>query len=79
MSRDLQHSIVAPEARVAGSAKIGAFCRIHPRVVIEEDVEIGDHCVIGHPTPRADGSPLVIRRGSLIRNLAWPSIDPIAP
>jgi len=68
MSRAPQHSIVAPEARVAGSAKIGAFCRIHPRVVIEEDVEIGDHCVIGHPTPRADGSPLVIRRGSLIRS-----------
>ena len=68
MSGGAQYSIVAPEARVAGSAKIGAFCRIHPRVVIEDDVEIGDHCVIGQPTPRSDGSPLVIRRGSLIRS-----------
>jgi len=68
MSGGGRHSIVAPEARVADSAKVGAFCRIHPRVVIEDDVEIGDHCVIGQPTPRADGSPLVIRRGSSIRS-----------
>lgn len=68
MSADAMHSTISPEAQIAASAKIGAYCRVHPRVVIEDDVEIGDHCVIGHPTPRADGSPLVVRRGSLIRS-----------
>ena len=61
-------SIIAPEARISATAKIGEFCRIHPRVVIEDDVEIGDYCLLGHPSPRADGSPLVIRSGSVIRS-----------
>ncbi|MCP4035899.1 MAG: N-acetyltransferase [bacterium] len=68
MPLNLEHSIVADEARIASGAKIGAFCRIHPRVVIEDDVEIADHCVLGHPSPLADGSPLVIRSGTTIRS-----------
>ena len=68
MSSAPAHSIVSPEARIGDRVEVGAFCQIHPRVVIEDDVEIGDHCVIGQPTPRGDGSPLVIRSGSLIRS-----------
>jgi len=61
-------SIIASEARISASARIGEFCRIHPNVVIEDDVEIGDYCLLGHPSERADGSPLVIRSGSTIRS-----------
>lgn len=68
MNSGERFSIIAPEARISDSVRIGAFTRIHPNVVIEEGVEIGDHCVLGHPSAAADGSPLVIRRNSIIRS-----------
>ena len=68
MSSEERFSIIASEARISDSARIGAFTRIHPNVVIEEGVEIGDHCVLWHPSSIADGSPLVIRRNSIIRS-----------
>jgi len=61
-------SIISPQARIHESAKIGAFCRVHDNVVIAAGVEIGDHCILGHPSERSDGSPLVIGEGALIRS-----------
>ena len=68
MSSAESFSIIAPEARISDSASIDAFTRIHPNVVIEDGVEVGDHCILGHPTSLSDGSPLVIRRNSIIRS-----------
>jgi UDP-N-acetylglucosamine acyltransferase len=39
-------AVVDPKARVAASAKVGAFAVIGPEVTIGADAEIGHHCVL---------------------------------
>lgn len=61
-------------AVVSPSARIGEDVTIGPWTIVHDDVEIGDrttiesHCEIGHPTPSADGMPLIIGADSLIRS-----------
>lgn len=61
-------ALVAPEARLGRNVSVGPFTIIHPNVEIGDDSEIGAHCEIGHPTARAEGEPLVIGAGALIRS-----------
>lgn len=61
-------SIVSPQARIGKGVKIGDFCKIHPDVVLQDDCIIEDFTTLGHPTPLADGQPLVIGRGAHIRS-----------
>jgi len=63
-------SIVSKKAKVHRSVKIGEFCRIHDHVVLEQDCIVEDYTTLGYPSALGDGSPLVIRRGSLIRSYA---------
>ena len=39
-------SEISPKAEVSPKAKIGNNCKIFPFVYIEDDVEIGDNCII---------------------------------
>ncbi len=63
-------SIVSPKAKIGQRVSIGPFTLVHDDVVIGDDVIIENHCEIGHPTPLADGAPLVIGDGSLIRSFS---------
>ena len=61
-------SSIAQGAKIGAHVRIGDFCKIHDNVVIEDDCTIDDYTTLGIPTPRSDGSPLVIGKGSLIRS-----------
>jgi acetyltransferase-like isoleucine patch superfamily enzyme len=61
-------AIVSPHATLGEDVVVGPFTLIHDNVAIGDGVTIESHCEIGHPTPAADGQPLVIGRDSLIRS-----------
>jgi acyl-[acyl carrier protein]--UDP-N-acetylglucosamine O-acyltransferase len=61
-------ALVSPRARLGLNVRIGAFTIVHDDVELGDGSEIGSHCEIGHPTARADGRPLVIGAGALIRS-----------
>jgi acetyltransferase-like isoleucine patch superfamily enzyme len=61
-------SIVSKKAKVHRSVKIGEYCRIYDNVVLEKDCIIEDFTTLGYPAALSDGSPLIIRHGSLIRS-----------
>lgn len=59
---------VSPQARIGANAAIGPFTVVHDDVVLGDDVTIESHCVIGLPTPLAEGRPLVVGDGALVRS-----------
>jgi acetyltransferase-like isoleucine patch superfamily enzyme len=59
---------VSPRATVGTNLTVGAFTIIHDNVVLGDDVTIESHCVIGRPSDLAEGLPLVVGDGSLIRS-----------
>ena len=61
-------AIVSPKAEIGQRVSIGAFTLVHDDVVIGDDVVIENHCELGHPTALAEGAPLVIGDGALIRS-----------
>lgn len=61
-------SIVSPNARIGRNVRIGDFCKVHDNVIIGDDTVIEDYCTIGYPTPLAEGRPLEIGPGSLVRS-----------
>lgn len=61
-------AIVSASAKIGAGVSIGAFSIIHDSVVLEENCEIDSFCELGHPTPLADGEPLLIGRGARIRS-----------
>lgn len=61
-------SVVSNKAKIHPHVKIGLYCRIFDNVVIEKDCIIEDYTTLGYPTKLGDGSPLLIREGSLIRS-----------
>lgn len=67
-------ALIHPTALVSPRARLGAGVSIGPFTVVHDDVEIGEgsridgHCEIGYPTPLAQGQPLVIGAGALIRS-----------
>jgi acyl-[acyl carrier protein]--UDP-N-acetylglucosamine O-acyltransferase len=61
-------ALVSPDARLGADVEIGPFTIIHGNVEIGDGAVIGAHCEIGHPTPLAQGRPLVIGPGALIRS-----------
>lgn len=66
--------MISSFARIDPRAKIGKDVTIGDFTVVHADVELGDgciiesHCIIGYPTPLADGLPLRIGPGALIRS-----------
>ena len=59
---------ISGKAKIGKNVQVGSFTVIHDNVVIGDNVTIEEFCVIGRPTPRAGGSPLVIGDDSLIRS-----------
>jgi len=60
--------MISADAAIADDVVIGPFCVVHANVVLEAGTEIGSHCVIGHPSPRANASPLRVGPGARIRS-----------
>jgi acetyltransferase-like isoleucine patch superfamily enzyme len=58
---------ISPNARIGANCRIGDFVKIYDNVEIGDDSEIQDHCVIGLPTPYAEGEQLVIGKHAVIR------------
>lgn len=61
-------ALVSPEAKIGNNVSIGPFSIVHGNVILGDDITIGSHCEIGLPTPLAEGKPLTIGSGSLIRS-----------
>ncbi len=59
---------VSARATIGTNPTVGPFTIVHGNVVLGDNVTIESHCVIGHPTPLAEGRPLVIGDGALIRS-----------
>lgn len=68
MSRISSTAIVSPKAQLGRNVQIGDFTIVHDNVQIGDDAVIDSHCIIGYPTPLAEGAPLVIGAGSKIRS-----------
>jgi len=68
-STDGSQAVISPRARLGRNVQVGYGTHIHGSAVIEDDCQIGDYCIIGHPTKNewAD-KPLKIGRGSTIRS-----------
>lgn len=66
--------MISSFARIDLNAKIGKDVTIGDFTVVHANVEVGDgcviesHCIIGYPTPLAEGHPLRIGPGALIRS-----------
>jgi acetyltransferase-like isoleucine patch superfamily enzyme len=61
-------AIVSSSAQLGWRVTVGAYSIIHEDVIVGDDSIIGSHCEIGCPTPLAEGRPLEIGKGSLIRS-----------
>ncbi len=60
-------ALVDPRARLGERVSIGAFSIVHGDVEIGDDTVIENHCDVGHPTPLAEGAPLILGAGALLR------------
>ncbi len=61
-------ALVSPRADIEEGVVIGPFTVVHDNVRIGAGTRIDGHCEIGYPTPLAEGQPLVIGRGAVIRS-----------
>lgn len=61
---------VDPAAELGEGVTIGAFTLVHGNVRIGSGTSVGSHCLIGLPTPLADGRALDIGPGATIRSHA---------
>lgn len=61
-------AIISEKAKIGQNVSIGAFTIINDNVEIGNDTIIESNCDIGHPTELAEGVPLTIGKGSLIRS-----------
>lgn len=61
-------ALVSPKCQLDPSVSVGPYTIIHDHVQLGENCSIGSHCEIGHPTPRAEGRPLIIGSGATIRS-----------
>lgn len=61
-------ALVSPQAKLGDGVHIGPFTIVHGNVQIGDGSRIDGHCEIGYPTPLAEGEPLVIGAGAVIRS-----------
>lgn len=59
---------VDPSAKIGNNVTIGDFTVVHANVEVGDDCTIESHCIVGNPTPLADGLPLRVGPGALIRS-----------
>lgn len=58
---------VSPRASLGQDVTIGAFTVVHDDAVLGDRTTVDSHCVIGYPTPLAQGRPLVVGPDAVIR------------
>lgn len=63
-----QHAQISPRAKLGNRVSVGAFTIIHDDVVVGDDSIIESHCILGHPTPLAQGKPLIVGADAHIRS-----------
>ena len=61
-------AIISPNAKLGRDVKVGPYSVIHDNVVVGDGTTIESHCLIGYPTPMAEGVPLVIGASAFIRS-----------
>lgn len=61
-------ALVSEKAKLGHNVTIGPYSIVHDAVVLEDDVTVEAYSEIGYPTPLAEGQPLVIGQGALIRS-----------
>ncbi|SUD30175.1 putative lipopolysaccharide biosinthesis-related acetyltransferase [Pseudomonas fluorescens] len=61
-------AIIDNDAKIGSNVSIGPYSIIHKNVVIGDNTEIGAYCEIGLPTKLANGRPLIIGNGAVIRS-----------
>ena len=61
-------AIIDDGAKIGNNVSIGPYSIIHKNVVIGDNTEIGAYCEIGLPTNLANGRPLIIGNGAVIRS-----------
>ncbi len=61
-------ALVSPQARLGSHVSIGAYSIVHEAVELGDGTVVGSHCEIGHPSALAEGQPLVVGAGGLIRS-----------
>ena len=61
-------AIVSAKARLGSNVTIGPYSIVHDEVILEDDVTIDAYCEMGYPTQLAEGQPLIIGKGALIRS-----------
>lgn len=67
-------SLIHPTAIVSHHAKLGDNVAVGPFTVIHDNAQVGSgthidgYCELGYPTPLAEGLPLIIGCGSVIRS-----------
>ncbi|MEN4945954.1 MULTISPECIES: N-acetyltransferase [Pseudomonas] len=61
-------AIIDDGAKIGSNVSIGPYSIVHKNVVIGDNTEIGAYCEIGLPTKLANGRPLIIGNGAVIRS-----------
>lgn len=61
-------AVISNRAHLGQGVSIGPFTIVHSDVEIGPSTVIGSHCEIGVPTERAEGRPLVMGAGALVRS-----------
>lgn len=61
-------ALIADGAKLGANVSVGPFTTVHANVVLGDDSVVEGYCEIGHPTPLAEGRPLEIGPGALIRS-----------
>ena len=61
-------AVVSPRATLGVNVRVGDFTVIYDNVILGDEVTVESHCVLGKPTPLAEGEPLRIGDRSLIRS-----------
>ncbi|USW94560.1 hypothetical protein NHF39_25520 [Pseudomonas proteolytica] len=61
-------AIIENGATIGSNVSIGPYSIVHKNVVIGDNTEIGAYCEVGLPTKLANGRPLIIGKGAVIRS-----------
>lgn len=61
-------ALVSPHAKLGDNISVGPFTVIHDNAQVGSGTRIDGYCELGYPTPLADGLPLIIGCGSVIRS-----------
>lgn len=61
-------AVIDEGAKIGSNVSIGPYSVVHKNIVIGDNTEIGAYCELGLPTKLANGRPLIIGKGAVIRS-----------